>query len=101
MTKMEIVNHVKTQSAVDLSGHGHLGRHVRIPVVAEFRNANKNSFLIRSMMIFQSRKELVRQMHAKLRITDVVENEIVVVFKTRTLRFTKRTISRQNFLLIS
>ena len=98
---MEIVNHAKTQSAVDISRHGHLGRHVRIHVVAEFKNANKNSFLIRSMMIFQSRKELVRQIHAKLRITDVVENEIVVRLKKCTLHLIKRTMGSQKLVLIN
>ena len=82
---MEIVNLVKIQSAVVISPHGHLGQHVQVHAVAEFRSVNKSSFLIQSIVMLQSRKDPVRQMHALLWAADVVEDEMVEGFKAKTL----------------
>ena len=92
---MEIVNLVKTRSAVDISHHGHLGQHVRSHAVVVFKSDNKNLFLIRSIVILKSRKEPVRQMHALLWKADAVEDEMVEGFKARTLHLIKSLMSRR------
>ena len=66
--KMATVNHVKTQSAVDISSHGQLGQIVRCHVLVVSRHDNKNLFQqqLQSAVILKLRKELVQQMHVQV-----------------------------------
>ena len=65
--KMATANHVKTQSAVDISSHGQLGQIVRCHVLVVSRHDNKNLFQqhLQSAVILKPRKELVLQMHVQ------------------------------------
>ena len=69
--RMATANHVKTQSAVDISSHGQLGQIVQCHVLVVSRHANKNLFQqhLQSAVILKSRKELVPQMHAQVGVT--------------------------------
>ena len=66
--KMATANHVKTQSAADISSHGQLGQIVQCHVLAVCRHANKNLFLVRvkSAVILKPRKEPVQHMHVQV-----------------------------------
>lgn len=65
--KMATANHVKTQSAADISSHGQLGQIVQCHVLVVSRHDSKNLFQqhLQSAVILKPRRELVLQMHAQ------------------------------------